>query len=166
MSVVRGKKHTYVGMDLDHSSLGEVIVSMDSYITEAIDEFTEEKMKIIKTPTGNHLFKVDDVCVKLCERDKIIFHRLVPNLLFLSKRERPDIQMSITFLTTRVQNSDEDACKKLQRILSYLDATINIVKLLLNVKELKVVHWWLNTSYGTRLDLKGQTGAKISIRKG
>ena len=32
MPVVRGKKHTYSGMDLDYSSPGEVIVSMESYI--------------------------------------------------------------------------------------------------------------------------------------
>ena len=64
-------------------------------------------------PTGNHLFKVDDACVKMCKRDKIIYHRLVAKLLFLSKRARPDIQPEITFLTTRVRNPDEDDFKKL-----------------------------------------------------
>ena len=39
MPVARGKKHTYVGMDLDYSSPGEVIVYMDSYIIEVIDKF-------------------------------------------------------------------------------------------------------------------------------
>lgn len=34
--VARVKKHTYVGMDLDYTSTGEVIVSMGSYIIEAI----------------------------------------------------------------------------------------------------------------------------------
>ena len=38
MPIVRGKKRTYVGMDLDYSSPGEMIVSIDSYITEAIDK--------------------------------------------------------------------------------------------------------------------------------
>ena len=37
MPVSRGKKHTYAGMDLGYSSSVEVIVSMDNYITEAID---------------------------------------------------------------------------------------------------------------------------------
>ena len=41
MPVVKGKKHTYVGMYLEYISPGEVIVSMESYITEAIDEFPE-----------------------------------------------------------------------------------------------------------------------------
>ena len=42
MPVVRGKNHTYFVMDLGYSFPGEVIVSMDSYITEAIDEFPEK----------------------------------------------------------------------------------------------------------------------------
>ena len=45
MPVTREKKRTYVGMDLNYSTPGEVIVSMDRYITEAIDEFPEEMMK-------------------------------------------------------------------------------------------------------------------------
>ena len=65
MAFVRGKKHTYVGIDLNYSSPREVIVSMDSYITEAIDKFSEEMTEIIKMPAGNHLLKVEDTCVKL-----------------------------------------------------------------------------------------------------
>ena len=42
---------------------------MDRYITEEIDEFPEEMMKIINMPGGNHLFKVDNAFVKLCERE-------------------------------------------------------------------------------------------------
>ena len=93
-------------MDLNYSSPGEVIVSMDSYITEAIDEFPEEMMKTIKMLAGNHLLKGNDTCKKICERDMIIFHRLVAKILFLSKLARPDIQPTIAFLTTRVRNPD------------------------------------------------------------
>ena len=41
MSVTGVKKHTYVGIDLKYRTPGEVIVSMDSYITEEIDKFPE-----------------------------------------------------------------------------------------------------------------------------
>ena len=68
MPVVRGKKHTYIGMDLEYSLPGESNVSMDSYITGAIKEFPEEMMQKIKTTAGNHLFKVDDASTKICER--------------------------------------------------------------------------------------------------
>ena len=96
-------------------------------------------MKAIKTPAGNHLFEVDEACVKLCERDNIIIHRLVEKILFLSKRTRPDIQPTIAFLATRVRNSEEKDWKKLRRVLIYLDATINSMKLHFNVNNLKVV---------------------------
>ena len=79
-------------MDLGYSLPGEAIVSMDSYITEAIYKFLEEMTKTIKMLAGNHLFKVGDPFVKLCERDKIIFHRLVAKIIFLRKNERSDIQ--------------------------------------------------------------------------
>ena len=41
MSVTGVKKHTYVGIDLEYRTPGEVIVSIDSYITEEIDKFPE-----------------------------------------------------------------------------------------------------------------------------
>ena len=138
--VVRVKKHTYVGIYLDYGTPGEVILSMDSYITKTIDLFLKEMMKSIKVPAGNHLFIVNDACKKLCNRDKIIFQRLVSKLLFLSKRARPEIHPKIAFLTTRLITTDEDDWKKLQRVLSYLDATINTVKLHLNANNMNVVH--------------------------
>ena len=95
-------------MDLNYTPAGEVIVSMDSYITKAIDKLPEEMMKSITTPAGNHLLKVNNVCENLRKRDKIIFCRLVSKLLFLTKRARPDIQPTIVFLTTRMRNPDKD----------------------------------------------------------
>ena len=83
---------------------------------------------------------------------------MVEKLLFLIKRARPYIQPTITFLTARVRNPEEDNWKKLQRVLSYLGATINFVKLHLNANDLNVVHWWVDVSYGTHTDLKGQKG--------
>ena len=114
---------------------------------------------------GNHLFKVDNACEKLCERYKIILHQLVAKLLFLIKHARSDIQPTTAFLTTRVRNPDEDDWKNLRRVLSYLEATIKTVKLHLKVNYLNVVHWWVDVSYGTHPDLKVQTGATISIGK-
>ena len=87
------------------------------------------------------------------------------NLLFLSKRAQPDIQPTTTFLTKRVRNPDKEYWKNLRRLLSYLDATINSMKLHLNANDLDVIHWWLDASYGTHPDLKGQTGVMISIGK-
>ena len=65
MPMVRGGKQIYAGIDLDYSQTVEVIVSMCSYIAEAIDNFTEDIMKKVKTSAGNQLFKVEKLCDKL-----------------------------------------------------------------------------------------------------
>ena len=41
------------------------------------------------------------------------FHHLTAKLLYLCKHTRPDLQMAVAFLTTRVQNPDIDDFKKL-----------------------------------------------------
>ena len=46
-------------------------MSMDIYITEAIDKFPEDVMKKVKTPAGNHLFEVDKLCDMLSKRKNI-----------------------------------------------------------------------------------------------
>ena len=56
--------------------------------------------------------------------------------------------------------------KILQSVLNYLHGKMGSVELHLKKNNLNVIHWWENTQYGTHLDLKGQTGAAISIRTG
>ena len=80
---------------------------MDIYITEAIDKLSEGMTKTTKMPAGNHLFKVYNACENLCEKEKIIFHRLVAKFLFLRNLTRPDIQPTNVFLTTRVINTEK-----------------------------------------------------------
>ena len=47
--------------------------------------------------------------------------------ILLAKRERPDILMGISFLSTRVMRSDEEDWKKLVRLMSYLKNTTEMV---------------------------------------
>ena len=66
----------------------------------------------------------------------------------------------------RVRSPDKDGRKKLQRLLSYLNITINSVNPPLNANDLNVVHWWVDASHGTHTDLKGRTGVTIYTGKG
>ena len=153
-------------MDLRYSSSGEIIVSMDSYITEAIDKFPEEVTKRVETLAGNHLFKVENLCDSMSERKKILFHWMVAKIIFLINCAISDIQPTIAFLPTRVRIPDKDSCKKLRRFFSYLHGTMGSVKLNLKSNNLNVIHSWVDASYGTHSYIKGQTGETISIRKG
>ena len=54
----RGKKHNYLGMDLNFSVLGEIRVTMVDYLRKVIADLPEEIMKTSPTPTGDYMLEV------------------------------------------------------------------------------------------------------------
>ena len=61
IKVKHGKKHQYLGMDLDFKQKGVVKVLMVPYVEEIIDNFLEPVgMLIASTPAGDHLFQTRD----------------------------------------------------------------------------------------------------------
>ncbi len=118
-----GKVHDYLGMTFDFSFTKEVKVNMWDYLRKVIKEFPEEIMEVFTTPAGNYLFKVHDDGKKLNEEQAEAFHHMVYQLLFTANRARQDIQTSVSFLTTRVKDPDEDNWKKLVCMLKYLNET-------------------------------------------
>jgi hypothetical protein len=101
----------------------------------------------------------------LSEEQARYFHHAVAQLLFISTRARRDIQTAVAFLTTRVKRPDEDDWGKLKRVLQYLFGTKHM-KLTLTIDDLSQVKWWVDASYNTHEDCKGQTGAMMSLGKG
>ena len=53
-----GKKHDYLGMDLDLSVDGEVRVIMMDYLKIIVSEFTDTIERKVLTPAEDHLFTV------------------------------------------------------------------------------------------------------------
>jgi hypothetical protein len=88
ITVCRGKKHTYLGMQLDYSTPGECHISMIPYTDEVIKDFPEEIIGKAATPAADHLFKIrsPEEAKLLCEEMATAFHRSVAQLLFLSGR--------------------------------------------------------------------------------
>ena len=83
ISIERGNKLTYLGMDLDFLSPGELGVSMIPYLQEVVDEFPEDiQSKKAKTPAANHLFDVNDSAEKLTKEKADVFHHVVAQLLW------------------------------------------------------------------------------------
>jgi hypothetical protein len=93
------------------------------------------------------------------------FHCMVMQLQYLSQRGRPDIRTAVSFLCKRVQKPDEDDYKKLTRVLKYLQATLYL-KLRLASDGSGVIKWWVDASYAVHPDMKGHTGATMSLGHG
>ena len=49
-----------------------------------------------------------------------IFHSVMEKFMYLEERARPNIEMTIAFLCTRVYRSDVDDWKKLKRVIILL----------------------------------------------
>ena len=110
MTVKSGKKHTYLGMDIDLSDIGKSKISMNCYIDEAVEEFPKDVSTPVSSPVYDHLFKT--IKEKLLPEDQaLLFHILVGKLLFVSKRARPDVQPTIYFITIHVREPNKENWK-------------------------------------------------------
>ena len=99
MTVQRGDKLKYLGMELDFGAKGEVTITMNSYIKEALEEFPEDKWIAAASPASDHLFKVNANGRPLTTKMALLFHRLVAKLLFISTRARPDMYPTRNFVS-------------------------------------------------------------------
>ena len=85
--------------------------------------------------------------------------------LYLGQHGWPDIHTAIAFLCSRLQNPNEDDYKKLTRLIRYLHGSKCLI-LTLRANNDGIVWWWIDASYAVHDDMKGHTGAALSLRKG
>ena len=163
-TVHRGKKHTFLGMDLELNKDGTVELSMDDYIDECIVPFGEKMNKSPPTPASGKLFEVEE-SPELGEKRSEIFHHIVAKLLYVSKRVRVDISPTIAFLCTRVSKSTEQDWEKLRRLLEYLNGTKNIRRIM-GSDGLSSLRTYVDAAYAVHADMRSHTGGLTSLGKG
>jgi hypothetical protein len=103
--------------------------------------------------------------LKLDPRDTKIFHHIVAKVLWAAIRVRPDLLTTLSYLTCQVKAPDEDDLKKLCRMMGYIKDTINL-PLRIGMDGSKGLQWWVDASFGTRYQMKSQTGGTISLGYG
>ena len=102
MTINRGKKHVFLGMDISFHVNGDgtATIKMKEYIKEAISDFGEDITRNAATPAKRDLFEIDEESEELSDDKQEIFHKVVAKLLYVSKRGRMDILLPIAFLCT------------------------------------------------------------------
>ena len=119
-------------MTIDFSCEGKVKFTLIDYIDGILQDLPDD----MRVATQTHLQRIN--CSRLTPRIQPCWirakqnssttgqHHRTAKLLYLSKRARPDIQLSVAYLYTRVQEPNADDHAKLVRLTKYLDDTIGI----------------------------------------
>ena len=87
------------------------------------------------------------------------------DVLYLCKRASPELQTVISFLTTRVTQSDEDHWKKVRRCVQYLHGSKDLY-LTLEIDDGITIKWWIDASFAVHPDMRSHTEGTMSLGKG
>ena len=104
LNVRRGTKYDYLGMTIDYSKDGKVSITMFDYIYGFLKDILESLKGDIPTGAPNHLFDVVDLYYKLNARDSKVYYHHTMQLIWISKRDSPDLLPPLSYLTTRVHD--------------------------------------------------------------
>jgi hypothetical protein len=162
ITVNQDKTFTYLGMLMDLSKEGKLIISMNGYVKECMTEY--QISGTAPTPATKELFEVG--AGELLDKDKKeAFHSRVAKLLYLAKRARPDILVSVSYLSTRVQEPTSVDWKKLDRVLRYLNGTPNLGIAIEPDKDLTVTAF-IDAAFAVHGDARSHTGAILTLGSG
>ncbi len=78
---------------------------------------------------------------------------------------RPNISLSIAFLTTRVKGPDIDNWHKLCHLVEYLRSTHEL-PLILAADGTGVLNWYVDASFAVHPDMRGHTGGAMTMGTG
>ena len=119
MIVNRGKQHTFVGMDIVFTDEKTVHTSTKRHMIEFFEAFAlfdEEISKGTITSAKIKLFVIDKNKITLKEEQAEGFHHIVAKLLYVIKRARIDVDLTVSFLCTRVSKNDVDDWENIRRL--------------------------------------------------
>ena len=156
MVVTRGKSHNFVGMDVVFKDNGTDEILMKDYINECFEAYGEPVNRSASTPSKHDLF-LSEGSIPLEEEKKEVFHHIVGKSSYVSKRARVDIELTVSYLCTRVSRSTEEDWKKLGRLLHYLHDTIDMPRIIGAGGAMDILHTYVDASYAIHEDMKGHT---------
>ena len=156
-----GLTHDYLGMHMDFSSPGEVNISMSGYIKELIKECNIKDGEVATSPANSRLFE-DINQEKLSDKNCKTLHSIVAKLLYLGTRVRPEILLTVNYLSTRVNMFTEGDWSKAMRCLRYLNAEPELGLLLrMNQSSEISIHLYADASFAVHQDGKSHSAGVV-----
>jgi hypothetical protein len=103
LSATKGKIHDYLGITINYDEPRKVKFTMIDYLEDILSEMPSDMNGTAKTPARDNLFTIDNSSPLLNVKDADFYHRTTARLLFAAKRARPDLQVAVAYMCTRVK---------------------------------------------------------------
>ena len=145
---------SYLGMVIQRFPGKGIRVSMQHYL-EGILEYYSKTLRDYITPAKTDLFNTIAEAERSEERSK--FHTTTAKLLFMAKRTRPDVLLTVQYLCTRVREPTVHDVQKLERVLGFLHKTKSRGKWIDKSPFDRVV-LYLDAAFACHMDGKGHSG--------
>lgn len=167
MTVSRGKSHTFLGMELDFSDKGKLHIRQKKHLEDMVKAFPVkiETTDMAATPTSNILLGSSESKL-LNEKGREDFHTCVAKGIFIAKRSRPNIQPTISVLSSRVHNPYVQNLEKLVRLCKYLNLTKYLHLVLLIDDKKLIILWYIDASYAMHKDFCSHSGLVTKFSQG
>ena len=158
VTVSRGKKNTFLGINLDFSEQEKLHISQLNHVEDRISACPVkiQKDETAPTPAENHLVSRGESTL-LNKEGREAFHTCVAKGIYIGKRSRPDIQPTISVLSGRVRDPTKQNLEKLVRLCKYLQFTKHL-HCVLSIDGLKVIKWCVDASYAVHEDFQSHSG--------
>ena len=165
MSVTRGDEHVFLGIKIRFPRDGTVGIKVDNYLRDAFDAFGEPLTRKVATPALKDLLNIDMSSPRLSDDRAARFRRVVGILQWACKRGRPDVDLPIAFLRSRVDFCTEQDWKKLRRLLLFLQDTIDDERII-GAADLRELFTYIDASHAVHDNMRGHTGGLMSFGRG
>ena len=124
LSETKGPIHKYLGLTISYHEKDQVIFTTYDFLEDILEDAPDDMDGTnARTPARSNLFTVDHNSPLLNTKEADAFQRRTTSLLFVANRARPDIQVAVAFLCTRVKAPDQSDYAKLTRVIRYIRRT-------------------------------------------
>jgi Reverse transcriptase (RNA-dependent DNA polymerase) len=164
VTVHRGKKLNYLGLDMDFSTPGEVAITMTDYANNAVKLFEETygELTVAKVPANENIFKVDESSGMLNKTQATDYVSHVMRLQYLGKHQRYDILFPLSILNKRVKGPTNKDWGDLKRLMQYVKGTRD-KPLILKAGNLDRVTGYIDAAFSVHPDMKGHAGVVVLL---
>lgn len=137
----------------------KIVLDMEYFTQQLLLLFTD--IKQYHTPAVKECFQLRE-SPKLDTAGQKTFHTIVAKLLYLAKRDRPDILTATSFLCTRIKEPTKIDQQKLLRVIGYLETTKHYRYTTAPSKSLSILTY-IDVAFPAHEDSKSHSGVAIFV---